>query len=82
MRLDKFLDAVNIVKKRSIASDMIKSGAVFLNGAIAKASKEVKVGDEIEIKYLNGNKKFRVLQIPNVKNIPKKDKDKYIKILE
>ncbi|EAH9998420.1 RNA-binding S4 domain-containing protein, partial [Campylobacter jejuni] len=44
MRVDKFLNVVNITKRRAISEDMCKSGVVGINGVIVKASKEVKVG--------------------------------------
>ncbi len=79
MRIDKFMNAVNIVKRRSVAQDMIKSEVVLLNGVVAKASKEVKVGDEITIKYLKGDKRYTVLQIPTTKNVPKVKMGEYVK---
>ncbi len=79
MRIDKFMNAVNIVKRRSVAQDMIKNQVVLLNGVVAKASKEVKVGDEITIKYLKGDKRYKVLQIPTTKNVPKARMNEYIK---
>ena len=45
MRIDKFMNAVNIVKRRAIAQDMIANKVVYLNGIIVKPSKEVKLGD-------------------------------------
>ena len=79
MRVDKFLNSVNIVKRRSIADEMCKEGVVFINSKKAKPSKEVKVGDIIEIHYLNGIKKYEVLKIPETKTIPKSKKFEYIK---
>jgi len=79
VRIDKFMNAVNIVKRRSVAQDMIKNQVVLLNGVVAKASKEVKVGDEITIKYLKGDKRYKVLQIPTTKNVPKARMNEYIK---
>ena len=49
MRVDKFLNIVNITKRRAIAEDMCKSGVVSVNGVVAKPAKELKIGDEIEI---------------------------------
>ena len=79
MRIDKFLNNVNIVKRRSIADEMCKEGVVFLNGKKAKPSKDVKVGDIIEIHYLSGIKKYEVLKIPETKTIPKSKKSEYVK---
>jgi len=75
------MNAVNIVKRRSVAQDMLRSQVVYLNDQLAKPSKEVKVGDIITIKYLKGEKRYKVLQIPSVKNIPKAKMDEYVKEL-
>ena len=79
MRIDKWLSAVNVVKRRTIAQDMVKSGVVFINGIKAKPSKEVKVGDKITIEYLKGGKDFEVLQIPTTKTVPKSAKEEYVR---
>ncbi len=79
MRVDKWLSAVNVVKRRTIATDMLKSGVVFVNGMKAKASKDIKVGDKITIEYLKGPKSYEVLQIPATKTIPKSQKELYVK---
>ncbi|WP_456489449.1 RNA-binding S4 domain-containing protein [Caminibacter pacificus] len=79
MRIDKFLNAVNIVKRRSIADEMCKEGVVFINGKKVKPAKDVKVGDVIEIHYLNGIKKYEVLKLPETKTIPKSKKSEYVK---
>lgn len=81
MRIDKWLSAVNVVKRRTIAQDMVKSGVVYLNGVKAKPAKEVKVGDRITIEYLKGPKEFEVLQIPTTKTIPKSKKEEFVKEL-
>lgn len=82
MRIDKWLSSVNIIKKRTISLDMIKSKVVYLNGEKVKASKNVKVGDKIVIEYLKTTKEYLVLRIPFLKAIPKKDNDKYFKLLD
>ena len=79
MRIDKFLNAVNIVKRRSIADEMCKEGVVFVNSKKAKPAKDVKIGDMIEIHYLNAIKKYEVLKIPETKTIPKSKKSEYIR---
>ena len=82
MRIDKFLNAVNIVKRRSIADEMCKVGVVFINAKKVKSAKDVKVGDIIEIHYLNGIKKYEVLKIPETKTIPKSKKSEYVREIE
>ncbi len=81
MRIDKFLNATNLTKRRSIAQDMIQNGVVSINGIVAKASKQVQVGDTITLAYLNGQKQYEVLQIPTTKSTPKSLQHEYIKEL-
>lgn len=79
MRIDKFLNAVNITKRRTVAQDMLSSGVVSLNGQPVKASKNVAVGDTIAIAYLKGEKRYEVLKIPTTKSTPKSLQGEYIK---
>ena len=79
MRIDKFLNVVNIVKRRSLSEEMCKSKVVKINDKVVKAAKEVKVGDVIEIQYVDYSKKWEVLQIPTTKTLPKSVKDEYVK---
>lgn len=39
-----------LIKRRSVAKEVVEDGNVAINGKIAKPSSEVKVGDEIEMK--------------------------------
>ena len=78
MRIDKFLNAVNITKRRAVAEDMLEHKVVFINDQTVKKAKEVKVGDTIEIRYLEKTEKFRVLQIPNTKSTPKSKIEEYV----
>ena len=82
MRIDKFLNSVNIVKNRATAQDMIASNVVFIQGILAKASREVRVGDVIEIRYLERTKRYEVLAIPATKSTPKSQKGEYVKELD
>jgi ribosomal 50S subunit-recycling heat shock protein len=79
VRIDKFINTVNIVKRRSVAADMVEHGVVFLNGDKVKASKDVKVGDTVEIRYLESVKRYEVLKVPTTKTIPKTAQDEYVK---
>jgi ribosomal 50S subunit-recycling heat shock protein len=81
VRIDKWLSSVNLVKRRTIAQDMVKSGVVSINGVVAKPSKSVQVGDIVKIEYLKGAKEFEVLQIPTTKTIPKSAKSEYFREL-
>ena len=79
MRIDKFLNSVNITKRRSVAQDMISNKVVLINDAVAKASKNVNIGNIITINYLENSKKYEVLQIPTTKSTPKSLQSEYIK---
>lgn len=79
MRVDKFLNTVNITKRRAISEDMCKSGVVSINGVVAKPSKEVKIGDKITIKFIMKEVSYEVLAIPVTKSIPKSEQSSYVK---
>lgn len=50
IRLDKYLWAIRLFKTRTLAAAACDTGKVKYNGAAAKASKNVQVGDEYEVK--------------------------------
>lgn len=79
MRIDKYINSVNITKRRAVAEDMCKSKVVSLNGVVVKPAKDVKVGDTIEIAYLEKTIRYEVLQIPTTKTIPKSKQAEYVK---
>ena len=49
IRVDKWLWAARFFKTRSIAQDEVSLGRVLLAGARIKPSREVKIGDRLEI---------------------------------
>ena len=49
MRLDKFLKVSRLVKRRTVANELCDAKHVEVNGKVARASYEVKVGDVISI---------------------------------
>lgn len=50
MRIDKWLWAARFYKTRSLAADEIGKHRVQVNGDVAKAAREVKVGDRIALR--------------------------------
>lgn len=50
LRLDKWLWAARFYKTRSMAAEDVDKGRVQVNGQIAKASRELKAGDRIDIR--------------------------------
>ncbi len=63
MRLDKYLKVSRIIKRRTVANEACDAGRVTVNGKVAKAGTEVKIGDIIEIKFGNNTTKVEVLDI-------------------
>lgn len=61
-RIDKWLWAARIYKTRTLASDACKNGRITINGAPAKPSRTVKVGDQVGVKKSPITYSFRVLQ--------------------
>ena len=78
MRIDKFLNAVNITKRRAVSEDMLKEKIVSINDMIVKKAKDVKVGDIIKIQYLEYADQYKVLQIPVTKSTPKSKQSEYV----
>ena len=50
VRLDKWLWAARFFKTRSLAGDEIDKGRVSVNGVPAKASRELRPGDEVALR--------------------------------
>lgn len=82
MRVDKFLNAVNITKRRSISLDMCKNGVIYINGNVSKPSKVVKVGDIISLNLLNEQIKYKVLALPTTKNVAKTKSHEYVEKID
>ena len=82
MRIDKWLSSTNVVKRRTIATDMLHSGVVYVNGTKAKASKSVAIGDRVSLKFLNREEVYEVLDIPTTKSTPKSEKERYAKHIQ
>ncbi|MBQ3583952.1 MAG: RNA-binding S4 domain-containing protein [Lachnospiraceae bacterium] len=63
MRLDKYLKVSRLIKRRTVANEACDAGRVLVNGKVAKASVNVKVGDEIEILFGTKSVKVEVLDV-------------------
>ena len=63
MRLDKFLKVSHIIKRRTVANEACDAGRVSVNGRIAKAGEELKVGDVIEIRFGEKLSRYRVTML-------------------
>jgi len=49
MRIDKWLWAARFFKTRSLAAEAVTGGRVHVGGERAKPSRDVRVGDEVEV---------------------------------
>ncbi|MCM1382650.1 MAG: RNA-binding S4 domain-containing protein [Muribaculaceae bacterium] len=63
MRLDKYLKITRLIKRRTVANETCDAGKVVVNGTVARASYDVKVGDVIEINLGTKPLKVKVLNV-------------------
>ncbi|HPO82936.1 MAG TPA: S4 domain-containing protein [bacterium] len=67
MRLDIFLKASGIIKRRSLANELCDRGLVSVNGAKGKAGRVLKEGDIVDVKVGMYKYKLEVLSLPEKK---------------
>ncbi len=74
VRLDKYLWAVRIFKTRSDAADAVRNNKVTVNGAYAKPSREVKIGDRLAVRRQQVTYSYQVVELVSsrqpAKNVP------------
>jgi len=70
MRLDKFLKVSRLIKRRTMAKEVSDQGRILVNGIAAKASTNVKVNDELTIRF--GQRRVTV-KIDRIQETTKKD---------
>ncbi|GAB6280042.1 MAG: S4 domain-containing protein [Thermovirga sp.] len=63
MRLDRFLKVSRIVKRRSVAREMISHGAVRVGMTVVRPSKDLKPGDMIEVAFPRKIVTLRVISV-------------------
>lgn len=66
MRLDKYLKVSRLNKRRTVANEACDAEKISVNGKPARASYDVKVGDEVEINMGKSPLKIRVLKVVEV----------------
>jgi len=67
VRLDKWLWAARLFKTRSLAADEIDKGRVSVNGQWAKAARELKPGDRLELRQGGITRELVVLGLSQVR---------------
>ena len=63
MRLDTYLKVTRLIKRRTIANEACDAEKIVVNGKVARASYDVKVGDIIEINMGQRPLKVKVLNV-------------------
>ncbi len=71
MRLDKYLKISRLIKRRTVANEACDNERVTVNGRVARASYDVKVGDVITIRF--GQKALSVEVLSVADNVGKAD---------
>ncbi|MBQ0028109.1 MAG: RNA-binding S4 domain-containing protein [Lachnospiraceae bacterium] len=63
MRLDKYLKVSRLIKRRTVANEACDAGRVLINGNVAKAGTNVKVGDKLTIQFGNKDVNVEILAV-------------------
>lgn len=63
IRIDKYLWAIRMFKTRTMAGDACKSGRVIIDDIPVKASREVRVGDVVDLKIGAYHKRIEIVEI-------------------
>lgn len=63
MRLDKYLKVSRIIKRRTLAKELCDAGKVNVNGKVARASLEVKIGDILDMNMGAKNFKAKIVNV-------------------
>lgn len=71
VRLDFFLKACRIVKRRAVAREMCEAGGVLVNDHEAKPAKEIRPGDSITLLFTMRSISLEVLALPAQKTVHK-----------
>lgn len=66
MRLDKYLKVSRLIKRRTVANEACDAGKITVNGKVARASYDVKIGDVIEITLGARSVKVRVTEVKEI----------------
>ncbi len=67
LRLDKWLWAARFYKTRSLAAEDIDKGRIQVNGQVAKASRELRDGDTVDIRQDSLTRSVVVLALSTVR---------------
>ena len=66
MRIDKYLKLTRIIKRRTVAKELLDAGLVKINNKVVKASANLQVNDTIDITYGNKTISLKVLILKEI----------------
>ena len=66
-RLDKWLWAARFYKTRALATEAIARGRVAVNGQVAKASRELRIGDLLRLNQDQATRELRVCGVSSLR---------------
>jgi len=81
LRLDKFLKAAGIVRRRTVANDLATAGRIYIDERVAKPSAEIRAGCRIRIDFGRKIATYEVLDVPLRE--PRRDEaERYVRLLD
>lgn len=66
MRIDKYLKLTRIIKRRTVAKELLDAGLVKVNNKVVKASANLQVNDTIDITYGHKTISLKVLILKEI----------------
>ncbi|MBE7029431.1 MAG: RNA-binding S4 domain-containing protein [Ruminococcaceae bacterium] len=63
MRVDKYLKISRLIKRRTVANEACEQGRISVNTKVVKPSYDVKIGDELSIRFGDREVKIRVTNL-------------------
>ena len=79
MRIDKYLKVSRVIKRRTIAKDILDLGFVKINDKVAKPSSEVKENDIVELTL--GERRLSVKVLGLSEQTKKKDASSLFEVI-
>jgi ribosomal 50S subunit-recycling heat shock protein len=82
IRLDHFLRASRLIPRRTVAQELCGRGVVMVNGLPARAARQVRIGDRIELPRAGRLLIVRVLALPRTKQVSRHEASALYEVLE
>jgi ribosomal 50S subunit-recycling heat shock protein len=82
MRIDKFLKITRLIKRRTIANEILDTKKVLVNNNVVKASYNVKIGDTIRVNLTQINFLVKVKEIIENPRYNQGDVERMIEVIK